>query len=84
MKKIAVIALLLGAIGLSACGDNDIPDAPRDGGSAKAMINMPDGFPTVALKCRGTSGVYVTQNYDGSGGAAVAVLPKDPECGGAQ
>lgn len=82
MKKITIAALLVGAIGFSACGANDIPDAPRDKGSAKAMINMPDGFPSVALKCRGTTGVYVSNKYESGAGADVAVLPNDPECGG--
>lgn len=76
--------LLVTTFAVSGCGaDTDAGQGTRDTGDAKAIINMPDKFNNVALKCRGTTGVYVTNNNgDGGTGSDVAVLANDPECGG--
>jgi hypothetical protein len=79
MKKILLIGLL--ALPLAACG-NDADPGTRDTGAAKARINMPDNFPTVAHKCYGTNGVYVTNSAEASPGG-LYVVQNDPECGGA-
>lgn len=75
---LASAGLMAGAV--SACGNNATVDA-RDKGSAKLIINMPDGFPNVALKCLGTNGVY-TSNNTGAGSGSPAVVLNDPQCGG--
>jgi hypothetical protein len=66
------------AIGAAGCG-NDASVDTRDKGAAKAIINMPDHFPNVAFKCRGSKGIYVTNNTS-SGSGSPAVIPNDPEC----
>lgn len=85
MKRImifpATFALIV-CMGLFAvaCGEDASVDS-RDHGSAKAIINMPDHFANVALKCRGTKGVYVSNNTS-AGAGSVFVLLDDPECHG--
>jgi len=86
MKKISIIALIAGAIGISACGDDtDAGKGVRDTGDAKAIINMPNHFNNVAVKCYQGNGIYVTNNNgDGGSGSSLAVVIKDPVCGGVQ
>lgn len=79
---IATICIIGLIVLLAGCGeDTDAGRGTRDTGDAKAIINMPNHFNNVALKCRGTTGVYVTNNNgDGGTGSDVAVLANDPEC----
>lgn len=84
-KKLIIYPLVVLGIFLpltaESCGQNDAGKGERDNGSAKAIINMPDHFNNVALKCRGTTGVYVTNNSgDGGTGSSLALLADDPEC----
>jgi hypothetical protein len=62
----------------AACG-NDASVDTRDKGSAKAIINMPNHFPSIAIKCRGKKGVYTTNNTAHGSGSPFVVL-NDPEC----
>lgn len=83
MKKILIVPAILLGLFAAGCGATDAGTGQRDYGSAKAIINMPNHFNNVALKCRGTNGVYVTNNSgDGGTGSAIAVTLNDPECGG--
>lgn len=66
------------SIGLSACGADADPGT-RDTGSAKARINMPDNFPTVAHKCYGPNGVYAS-NTSEKGNGSIYVVTDDPQC----
>jgi hypothetical protein len=76
MKKIILTLLLV--VGLAGCG-TDADPGTRDTGAAKARINMPDKFPNVAFKCRGSKGIYVSNNTSVGAGNVVVVLD-DPEC----
>jgi hypothetical protein len=71
------IAVLVG-IGLAGCGADADPGT-RDTGSAKARINMPDNFPTVAHKCYGPNGVYAS-NTSEKGNGSIYVVTDDPQC----
>lgn len=75
---VCAIFICLLAIPFAACG-NDAGGGERDTGSAKARINMPDNFPTVAVKCYGQNGIYVTNTGESSPGG-LAVVVKDPQC----
>lgn len=87
MKKfilypVLAIFLFIPLVGASSCGSNDAEKGTRDTGAAKAIINMPNHFNNVAFKCRGTKGVYVTNNNGDAGtGSALSVVLNDPECG---
>ena len=81
LKVIAIVtAIIFVGFILAGCG-NDADPGQRDTGAAKARINMPDNFPTVAHKCYGSTGVYVTNSAEASPGG-LAVLPNDIKCGG--
>lgn len=74
------LAALAAAASLAAAGcGNDAETDRRDTGSAKAVINMPDKFPSVAHKCYGKTGVYVTNNTT-NGAGSVAVVTRDENC----
>lgn len=69
-------------IGVTGCGDDSKVDADGAKGSqidrsAPRVISFNDGFPNVAFKCNGTTGIYVTTREDDDSN----VVPNDPECG---
>jgi hypothetical protein len=60
-------------------------DAPRskvDNGKPMDVIRMSDGFSNVGAKCDGPNRVYVVYHGDSAYGA-IAVVPQDPTCKGA-
>jgi hypothetical protein len=80
---IAVVA----APSAAACA----PDAQGGAGDAPiarvetepwVILNNVDGFPNIATRCRGTTGIYVTRSADDSSDT-MEVLPNDPACTGA-
>jgi hypothetical protein len=78
--RIAIGFIAIACPVLAACG-NDAAVGTRDKGNAKLILNMPDGFPNVALKCLGTTGVYVSNNTSVGTGSPAIVL-NDSQCGG--
>lgn len=81
---LALIAVFF-VVGILAagCGGTDASVSSRDHGAAKAIINMPNHFNNVSVKCYGTTGIYVTNNNGNGGtGSALAVLANDPACHG--
>jgi predicted nucleic acid-binding Zn ribbon protein len=82
LAALAVSATLGGTI--AACGvTTDADKGVRDTGSALGIVNMPNHFNNVAVKCFKGNGIYVTNN-DGTGGngSSLAVVTKDPLCVG--
>lgn len=78
-RILAALATTGALTGLVACGANDASVSTRDKGSAQAIINMPDRFPNVAVKCYRGNGVYAANNgSDVPGGIYVVV--RDPAC----
>lgn len=73
---VACAIALIFALSAESCGssDNDVKVKTRDTTGA-TILNMPDQFPSVAVKCDGKGHrVYVTNRYDnGAGGAVTAV-----------
>jgi hypothetical protein len=78
-KRTLSVLACIGSLGLVACGANDAGVSTRDKGSAKALINMPDLFSTVAVKCYEGNGVYVTST-DGENSSSLYVVKDDPVC----
>lgn len=58
-----------------AVGIGDAPVGDRDDTPA-AVVNMPDRFANVAMKCMGPNGVYVSTRE----AAPVVVVASDPLC----
>lgn len=83
MKK-AVVLLAVSGLALAGCTTNDTSVGSRDHGSAD-ILNFPNHFNNVAMKCDGHGHrVFVTNNKgDGGTGASVAVA-NDPSCGAAR
>ena len=80
LAALVLCAVLGGSI--AACG-TDASFEKRDNGSAKAIVNMPDHFNNVAVKCYQGNGIYVTNNNGNGGtGSTLAVVAKDPLCAG--
>jgi hypothetical protein len=83
------VLVALGAatvLGLAACA----PDPQGGAGDAPIakvetepwiILNNVDGFPNIATRCRGTTGIYVTRSADDSSDT-MQVLPNDPACTG--
>ncbi len=61
----------------SARGRGDAPVGPVNTAPG-AVMEMPDQFPNVAVKCQGPNGVYVVSDD----GASAQVVPNDPNCRG--
>lgn len=72
------LAILFGLALLTGCG-NDADFSTRDKGSAEAIINMPDNFPSVAVKCFRGNGVYTSGQGSGEV-AAPFVVSNDRVC----
>jgi hypothetical protein len=72
--------------GLAACtpdpqgGAGDAPIA-RVETEPWVILNNVDGFPNIATRCRGTTGIYVTRSADDSSDT-MQVLANDPACPG--
>lgn len=81
MKRLLLVAAL--AVGLVACsehndkrGRGDAPVGTRDDSPAR-IINMPDQFANVAVKCDRGNGLYVSTRE-----APPVVIVNDPNCKG--
>lgn len=82
MRRLRIIgAGLVLALGLAACsgyneerGRGDAPVGSRDDSRAD-IVNMPDQFANVAIKCHGPNGIYTTTRQ-----AAPVIVPNDPLC----
>jgi hypothetical protein len=81
---LALAAGLAALGGLAACS----PDPQGGAGDAPiaavetepwTILNNVDGFPNIATRCRGTTGIYVTRSADDSSDT-MEVLPNDPAC----
>lgn len=70
-----ICVMLLGTL-VAGCGNNSSVGT-RDKGSAD-ILNFPDHFRNVAMKCDGHGHRVYSTDYNG-GGAAVAVI-NDPSC----
>ena len=83
---VVVVAAIAALGGLAACS----PDAQGGAGDAPiasvetepwVIINNVDGYPNIATRCRGTTGIYVTRSADDSSDT-MEILPNDPACTG--
>lgn len=82
MRKL-LIPFVAAALALTACGGTDAGKGQRDTGSALGIVNMPNHFNNVAVKCYRGNGLYVTNNSGNGGtGTSLAVVVKDPVCAG--
>lgn len=83
---IALATGLLAALALGACGGAPHGDAPVEPGgvdtSPATVIQFPEGFRNVAVKCDGPNRVYSSSRGSSSDAVAgsVAVVPNDPRC----
>lgn len=91
MRKVLAAGVVLVVLGFTLAGCTKSTDkinqpyddakvAGHNTGSAD-VINMPDGFSNVATKCDHGNRVYVIYHGDSVYGS-IAVVPKDPTCGG--
>ncbi len=71
---IAIVVVVL-VMAVAGCG-KDADVNLRDKGDAKALINMPDHFDTIALKCYHGKGIYLAS----TGGSSPTVILNDPDC----
>ncbi len=81
---LTLVAVLGAVLLLSACSEYNDERGRGDAGitardaSPAIVVNMPDGFSNVAIKCAGPNGVYVTtQNANGK---QLTVVENDPNC----
>jgi len=87
LRRWIVIAAL--AVSLGACtgvsehqvrrGLGDVPVGAQDRSSPKVIINFPDAWGNVAVKCYGVNGVYNVSHNDNSR-PPVVIVPNDPMC----
>lgn len=86
MKRALAIVALAG-LGLAGCGakaTEPFHDGRRSGTvnrGASDLIESPDGFSNASTKCDHGNRLYFAYKGDDNR-AAVAVVPKDPTCGG--
>lgn len=82
-----VLVGVVATFGAAACA----PDQQGGAGDAPiarvetepwVILNNVDGFPNIATRCRGTTGIYVTRSADDSSDT-MEILPNDPACTGA-
>ena len=82
-----VLVGITAVVSTSACapdpggGAGDAPIA-RVETEPWVILNNVDGFPNIATRCRGTTGIYVTRSADDTSDT-MEVLPNDPACTGA-
>lgn len=79
-RTLAIAAVAVAALGLTACDRGARRDLPSDSQnldeSIADIILMPDQFPNVAHKCLDTAGIWtVTADW-------VWIVYNDPRCGG--
>jgi hypothetical protein len=76
-----VIPIIIVAFALGGCsswndkhGKGDSPVGKTDDSPAR-VVNMPDGFANLAIKCYNGNGIYVTTRD-----AAPTIIVNDPNC----
>jgi hypothetical protein len=78
MRKLWIGVVVVALAGCSAWNDDrgkgDSPVGKTDDSPAR-VINMPDGFANLAIKCDRGNGIYVTTRD-----AAPTVIVNDPNC----
>ena len=83
ITAVAVLSLSLAACGQSSHnvsrGQGDVPVGPQDRTPAKMVVNFPDAWGNVAIKCWGVNGLYEVTHNDNSR-PPVTVIPNDPMC----
>ena len=76
------LCLILLALPLTAasCGQNDAPVQSRDKTGAR-LLNMPDHFSTIAIKCDGEGHMMYESDHgdDGSGRPGALAVIQDPQ-----
>lgn len=84
VRPLLLAVAAVAAVGLTACS----PDAQGGAGDAPiskvetepwTILNNVDGFPNIATRCRGTTGIYVTRSADDTSDT-MEILPNDPAC----
>jgi hypothetical protein len=87
IRRILIGVIILALLALAGCAKTLEPfqDAPRGSTNSQPadIITNPDGFSNVAAKCDGPNRVYVAFHGESAYGA-IAVVPNDPRCRGAQ
>jgi hypothetical protein len=78
---LALGALLVGCAPDPQGGAGDAPIASVEQ-EPWVILNNVDGFPNIATRCRGATGIYVTRSADDSSDT-MEVVPNDPACTGA-
>lgn len=89
MRKAGIAALAAtAALTLAGCGQSghnvsrgqgDVPVGEQDRTPAKMVVNFPDAWGNVAIKCYGVNGLYEVTHNDASR-PPVVVVPNDPMC----
>lgn len=84
LPVLAGVAVALAAVACSPDQQGGAGDAPiaRVESEPWVILNNVDGFPNIATRCRGTTGIYVTRSA-GDNSDTLEVLPNDPACTGA-
>lgn len=86
MRKIAISIAAVGALALSACGDESRKDADKSGQrvdrSSAEVIAMPDAFRNIAHKCDGHGHRVYSSSTGNDGTYAQIFVIDDPSCGG--
>jgi hypothetical protein len=89
-KRLAIFTVAFFALFGASCGavddyrdDRGRGDAPvaNYDDSGAVVLNFPDRFSNVAVKCHGPNGVYVTTQNEA--GKEMRVVANDPNCPGA-
>lgn len=77
---VTAVAVGTSAASCNAKGTGDAPVEPVDkqNNAPAHIINMPDGFPNVAVKCDQGTGIYVTSH--GKSDVPPVIIPNDPRC----
>jgi hypothetical protein len=81
MNRLIIAGIALALTVTAGCSDHndkrgrgDAPVGTRDDSPAR-IINMPDQFANLAVKCDRGNGIYVTTRD-----AAPTIIPNDPNC----
>jgi hypothetical protein len=88
MKRFALIAVMLAALFLAACGSDESREDADDVGngqiekSAPSVIAFNNHFPNVQIKCDGFGDLLLTITHDDGKSPNLTVLPGHPRCTG--
>lgn len=88
MKRYTLIAAMLAALFLAACGSDESREDADDVGNgqiekaAPAVVAFNNHFPNVQIKCDGFGDLLLTITHDNGKSPNLTVLPGHPACTG--